>query len=195
MPLPAARVIPAGKERMLEIAANMTGSLKVFGIGSPTPRREHRNLTGCHRVPAAARGSDAVTASGPVRPVGTAPVGGWKLSGPFHSPEWQEGSMYLARFSYDVLPVNRQRAMEFIRREVQAARGKGLNSRLLVPLTRGEGGAALQFEVELTSFDQLDQFRQSGVGSNEETSRWMHDFSQILLCPPEVTLLRLDASA
>ena len=103
--------------------------------------------------------------------------------------------MYLARFSYDVLPVNRQRAMEFIRREVQAARGKGLNSRLLVPLTRGEGGAALQFEVELTSLDQLDQFRQSGVGSNEETSRWMHDFSQILLCPPEVTLLRLDASA
>ena len=71
--------------------------------------------------------------------------------------------MYLARFSYDVLPVNRQRAMECIRREVQAARGKGLNSRLLVPLTRGEGGAALQFEVELTSLDQLDQFRQSGV--------------------------------
>jgi len=85
--------------------------------------------------------------------------------------------------------------MECIRREVQAARGKGLASRLLVPLTRGEGGAALQFEVELTSLDQLDQFRQSGVGSNEETSRWMHDFSQILLCPPEVTLLRLDASA
>ena len=96
--------------------------------------------------------------------------------------------MYLARFSYDVLPVNRQRAMECIRREVQAARAR-------VPLTRGEGGAALQFEVELTSLDQLDQFRQSGVGSNEETSRWMHDFSQILLCPPEVTLLRLDASA
>jgi hypothetical protein len=103
--------------------------------------------------------------------------------------------MYLARFSYDVSPVNRQRAMECIRREVQAARGKSLNARLLVPLTRGEGGAALQFEVELTSLDQLDQFRQSGIESNKETARWMHDFSQILLCPPEVTLLRLDASA
>jgi hypothetical protein len=103
--------------------------------------------------------------------------------------------MYLARFSYDVLPVNRQQAMECIRREVQAARGKGLNSRLLIPLTRGERGAALQFEIELTSLDQLDQFRQSGVGSNEETAQWMHGFSQILLCPPEVTLLRLDASA
>jgi len=102
--------------------------------------------------------------------------------------------MYLARFSYDVSPVNRQRAMDCIRQEVQAAKGKGLNSRLLVPLTRGEGGAALQFEVELTSLDQLDQFRQSGVGSNEETARWMHDFSQILLRPPEVSLLRLDAS-
>ena len=107
----------------------------------------------------------------------------------------QEGRMYLARFSYDVLPVNRQRAMECIRREVQAARGKDLNARLLVPLTRGEGGAALQFEVELTSLDQLDQFRQSGVGSTEETGRWMHEFSQILLCPPEVTLLRLDTTA
>ena len=103
--------------------------------------------------------------------------------------------MYLARFSYDVLPVNRQRAIECIRREVQAARSKGLNAKLLIPLTRGEGGAALQFEVELTSLDQLDQFRQSGVGSDEETARWMQDFSQILLCPPEVTLLRLDAPA
>ena len=45
--------------------------------------------------------------------------------------------MYLARFSYDVLPANRQRAMDLIRREVEAARGRGLNARLLVPLTRG----------------------------------------------------------
>jgi len=36
--------------------------------------------------------------------------------------------MYLARFSYDVLPVNRQRAIDFILREVGAARGKGLNA-------------------------------------------------------------------
>ncbi len=45
---------------------------------------------------------------------------------------WHNGRRlrwYLARFSYDVSPVNRQRAMECIRREVQAARDKGLNSR------------------------------------------------------------------
>ena len=34
--------------------------------------------------------------------------------------------MYLARFSYDVLPINRQRAIDFIRRGVEAAHGKGL---------------------------------------------------------------------
>ena len=59
--------------------------------------------------------------------------------------------MYLARFSYDVLPVNRQKALECIRREVQAARSVGLDARLLIPLTRRQGGPALQFEVELTS--------------------------------------------
>ena len=42
--------------------------------------------------------------------------------------------MYLARFSYDVTPVNRQRAIDFILREVKAARQAGLNARLLVPL-------------------------------------------------------------
>ena len=99
--------------------------------------------------------------------------------------------MYLARFSYDVQPVNRQRAIEFIGQEVRAARAKGLNARLLVPLTRGERGAALQFEVELTNLDQLDQFRQSGVESSERTSKWMHAFSEILVSPPEVAILRL----
>jgi hypothetical protein len=49
--------------------------------------------------------------------------------------------MYLARFSYDVRPVDRRRTIEFIRREVEAARGKGLNSRLLVPLTAGTATA------------------------------------------------------
>jgi hypothetical protein len=34
--------------------------------------------------------------------------------------------MYFARFSYDVLPANRQKAIEFIRREVGAAREQGL---------------------------------------------------------------------
>jgi hypothetical protein len=101
--------------------------------------------------------------------------------------------MYLARFSYDVLPVNRQRAIEFIHREIGAARGEGLQARMLVPLTRGHrDGAALQFEVELTSLDQLDQFRNRGVGSTEETGNWMHAFSEILASPPCVEILRIE---
>jgi hypothetical protein len=101
--------------------------------------------------------------------------------------------MYLARFSYDLLPVNRQRAIDFIRREIEAARGDGLNARMLVPLTRGHGAAAaLQFEVELTSLDQLDQFRNRGVGSTEQTGNWMHAFSEILTAPPCVEILRIE---
>lgn len=100
--------------------------------------------------------------------------------------------MYLARFSYDVLPVDRQRAIDFIRREMEAARKTGLNARMLVPLTRGLGDPALQFEVELASLDQLDQFRNRGVGSSEETGDWMHSFSEILLSPPGVEILRVE---
>jgi hypothetical protein len=100
--------------------------------------------------------------------------------------------MYLARFSYDVLPVHRQRAIDFIRREVEAARSNGLNARLLVPLTRGHGGVALQFEVELTKLEQLDQFRNRGIGSSEETGGWMHAFSEILIAPPAIEILRAD---
>lgn len=100
--------------------------------------------------------------------------------------------MYLARFSYDVLPVDRQRAIDFIRREVNAASARGLKARLLVPLTRGQGGAALHFEVELESLDQLDQFRSRGVGSEEATGDWMHAFSEILVSPPWVDVLRID---
>jgi hypothetical protein len=100
--------------------------------------------------------------------------------------------VYLARFSYDVLPVNRQSAIGFIRREVEAARAAGLKARLLVPLTRGQGGAALQFEVELTELNQLDQFRHRGVSSGRETGDWMHAFSEILLAPPGVEILRVD---
>ena len=101
--------------------------------------------------------------------------------------------MYLARFSYDVLPVDRQHPIDFIRRDMKAARGDGLNARMLVPLTRGHGqGAALQFEVELKSLDQLDQFRNRGVGSTEETGNWMHAFSEILTAPPCIEILRID---
>jgi hypothetical protein len=100
--------------------------------------------------------------------------------------------MYLARFSYDVLPVNRDQALGFIRREVEAARAKGLNARALVPLTRPPGGPALQFEVELRSLDELETFRHRGVGSTEETGDWMHAFSGILLTPPAVDILRVE---
>lgn len=99
--------------------------------------------------------------------------------------------MYVARFSYDVLPVNRQAAISFIQRELESAQASGLKARLLVPLTRGLGGAALQFEVELASLDQLESFRSRGVGSDDETGDWMHAFSEILLSPPAVELLRI----
>lgn len=100
--------------------------------------------------------------------------------------------MYIARFSYDVAPVDRQRAIEFIHREVEAAARKKLNARLLVPLTRGPGGAALQFEVELPNLDQFEEFRERGIESSAETGSWMHAFSEILLCPPQVELLRVE---
>ncbi|WP_142850109.1 hypothetical protein [Telmatospirillum sp. J64-1] len=103
--------------------------------------------------------------------------------------------MYLARFSYDVLPINRRNAIDFIRKEVEAARANGLKARLLIPLTRSHGGAALLFEVELTSLDQLDQFRQRGVGSSEDTGNWMHAFSEILTAPPAVEILRVAETA
>jgi hypothetical protein len=48
--------------------------------------------------------------------------------------------------------------------------------------------------VELSNLDQLDQFRQSGVDSSEQTAQWMQDFSKILLSPPEVMILRVDQS-
>ena len=103
--------------------------------------------------------------------------------------------MYVARFSYFVLPVNRQRAIDFIHREVEAARRKKLAARLLVPVTRGHGGAALQFEVGLENLDQLEQFRERGIKSDEETGKWMHAFSEILIAPPEVELLRIESPA
>jgi hypothetical protein len=104
--------------------------------------------------------------------------------------------MYVARFSYDVLPVNRQRALEFIRKEVEAAKQKGKQARLLVPLTRGANGSpALQFEIVLKSLDELDTFRQRGFGSKDDVHDWMHAFSDILTAPPSVELLRIEETA
>jgi hypothetical protein len=100
--------------------------------------------------------------------------------------------MYLARFSYNVLPIDRKRAVDFIRREVDAARSQGLRAQLLVPLTRGHGDPALQFEIELTTLDQLEQFRHRGAGSDRDTANWMQAFSEILTSPPLVEILRVD---
>ena len=97
--------------------------------------------------------------------------------------------MYLARFSYDIKPADRDRAIALIRREVEAATANGLKARLLVPLTRAIGGAALQFEIELTSLDQLEGFRQKST--EQDKGDWMHEFSQILLTPPGVEVLRV----
>ena len=102
--------------------------------------------------------------------------------------------MYIARFSYHVQPVDRQKAIDFIHREVEAAKRKKLAARLLVPLTRGHGGVALQFEVELSSLDQFENFRERGIQSEDETGKWMHAFSEILTSPPEVELLRVESA-
>ena len=102
--------------------------------------------------------------------------------------------MYIARFAYDVLPSDRPKALDFVRREVKAARDAGLDARILIPLTRGHGGAALVFEVALTSLDQLEGFRHRGGGSPEATEDWMRGFSEILRSPPAVEILRVEAS-
>src|ERR1700704_5523903 len=81
-----------------------------------------------------------------------------------------EETMYLACFSYDVAPANRERALQSMHHELDAARKKGLEARILIPLTRAHGGPALQFEVTLTSLDQLEEFRHRGAGSRDETS-------------------------
>ena len=59
--------------------------------------------------------------------------------------------MYMARFSYEVLPTHRQVAIDFIRKEVAAAKQKGKQARLLVPLTRAcerQPGAAVRDHAE-----------------------------------------------
>ena len=52
--------------------------------------------------------------------------------------------MYLARFSYDVAPANREQALKSMHQELEAARKKGLDARILIPLTRAHGGPAGQ---------------------------------------------------
>jgi hypothetical protein len=99
--------------------------------------------------------------------------------------------MYVARFSYDVSPANRERALELIREEVTAATNAGFMARLLIPVTRPPGGAALLFEVEIAQLDDLETLRHQGSGKSD-ISEWASDLSEILLQPPHVELLRID---
>ena len=99
--------------------------------------------------------------------------------------------MYIARFSYSIKPVDRGRALELLGQEVEAARGQGLEARLLVPLTRHPGGPALQYELALPNLDAFEAFREEGVGGEASTRAWLRDLSAILLEPPAVELLRV----
>ena len=102
--------------------------------------------------------------------------------------------MFIARFSYSIKPVDRERALALLGQEVEAARGQGLEARLLVPLTRPQGGPALQYELVLPSLDTFEAFREEGVGGEDSTRVWLRDLSAILLEPPAVELLRINAT-
>ena len=80
--------------------------------------------------------------------------------------------MYVARFSYQIRPLDRDRALELLGQEVQAATENGLTARLLVPLTRASGGAALQYEVVLEDLHTFESFREQGVSGEAGTRSW-----------------------
>lgn len=98
--------------------------------------------------------------------------------------------MYIARFSYDFLPEDREQAMDFIRRELRDAQAAGLTARMLVPFTRSQNCAALQFEIELQDLNALHDFRnREWKSDDEDKTHWMHRFSAILRAPPQVEIL------
>jgi hypothetical protein len=99
--------------------------------------------------------------------------------------------MFVARFSYAFRPVDRDRVIALVRQEVEAARASGWDARLLVPLTRASGGAALQFEVVVPNLDAFEGFREEGMGGERETRTWIRELSELLLEPPAVELLRI----
>ena len=99
--------------------------------------------------------------------------------------------MYVARFSYSIKPIDRDRALALLSQEVAAARAQKKTARLLVPLTLAAGGAALQYELELNGLGEFESFRERGVGGAEGTRAWLRDLSELLLEPPAVELLRI----
>jgi hypothetical protein len=58
----------------------------------------------------------------------------------------------------------------------------------------GAAGPSSQFELEIQSLDQCDQFRKRGIESDKETAKSMHGFSETLISPPTVELLRIQDS-
>ncbi len=103
--------------------------------------------------------------------------------------------MYVARFSYAIRPLDRDRALTLLGQEVEAAQNKGLEARLLVPLTRASGGAALQFEVTMPELATFETFREQGVGGESGTRSWARELSELLLEPPAVELLRISSGS
>ena len=99
--------------------------------------------------------------------------------------------MYVARFSYNIKPIDREQALALLSREVTGAREQGMEARLLVPLTRPPGGAALQYEIVVGSLDAVESFREQGLGGETNTRAWLHELSALLLEPPAVELLRI----
>lgn len=99
--------------------------------------------------------------------------------------------MYVARFSYAIRPVDRDQVLNLLHQEVEAAQSRGLEARLLVPLTRAAGGGALQVEIVLPSLNDFDTFREEGIGGEEGTRSWARELSEVLLEPPAVELLRI----
>ena len=103
--------------------------------------------------------------------------------------------MYVARFSYAIRPVDRDQVLALLQQEVEAARDTGLEARLLVPLTRASGDAALQVEVMVPTLDAFDAFREEGVGGETGTRSWARELSAYLLEPPAVELLRISVAS
>lgn len=99
--------------------------------------------------------------------------------------------MFVARFSYDIAPADRDVAIQLIEQEIQAASRQGMAGRLLVPITRGMGTAALQFEVQLRSLDDLERLRHAGFGSERSTAEWVSQLVAVLKTPPCVEILRV----
>ena len=67
---------------------------------------------------------------------------------------------------------------------------KALKYQAQSPPVHPETGG-VQFEVALEGLDQLERVRHDG-GPDEDVGELMHAFSEILLAPPAVEILRVD---